>query len=91
LGEYDGSPSKFALVASTLSFGSSNEAKEPSLYAVAYRTTKDENGWHLDLWQETLTLGASLPTLPLWLASNLSVPLELKATYEETCQVLRIR
>jgi len=32
-----------------------------------------------------------LPTLPLWLASNLAVPLELEQTYEETCQVLRIR
>jgi hypothetical protein len=28
--------------------------------------------------------------MPLWLASNLAVPLELELTYEETCQVLRI-
>ena len=30
------------------------------------------------------------PTLPLWLAGNLSVPLDLEASYEETCKVLRI-
>jgi len=26
----------------------------------------------------------------LWLAENLAVPLELEATYEETCRILRI-
>jgi hypothetical protein len=61
------------------------------IYAVAYRTTKENNAWRLDLWPEPLALGQPLPTLPLWLASNLAVPLELEATYEETCQVLRIR
>jgi hypothetical protein len=35
-------------------------------------------------------LGQSLPTLPLWLADDLSVPLELEASYEETCWILRI-
>jgi Protein of unknown function (DUF4058) len=61
------------------------------IYAVAYRTTKENNAWRLDLWPEPLALGQPLPTLPLWLASNLAVSLELEATYEETCQVLRIR
>src|SRR5947199_25734 len=46
--------------------------------------------WQLETWPEPLTLGAPLPTLPLWLASNLAVPLELEPTYEETCRVLRI-
>ena len=31
-----------------------------------------------------------LPTLPLWLADNFAVPLELEECYEETCRVLRI-
>ncbi len=39
---------------------------------------------------ETLTLGQPLPTLPLWLADNLAVPLKLEESYEETCRVLRI-
>lgn len=38
----------------------------------------------------TLMLGQPLPTLPLWLADNLAVPLELEPSYEETCHVLRI-
>ena len=35
-------------------------------------------------------LGQPLPTLPLWLADNLAVPLELETSYEETCRILRI-
>jgi hypothetical protein len=35
-------------------------------------------------------VGQALPTLPLWLAANLVVPLELEASYEQTCRVLRI-
>ena len=32
----------------------------------------------------------ALPTLPLWLAENLAVPLELEGSYEETCRILRM-
>jgi hypothetical protein len=42
-------------------------------------------GWH---WP--LVVGQPLPTLPLWLADDLAVSLDLEASYEETCQVLRI-
>lgn len=66
------------------------ETTELPLYAVAYRNNKEEDGWRVDLWYEPLTLGAALPTMPLWLASDLAVPLELELTYEETCQVLRL-
>jgi hypothetical protein len=38
----------------------------------------------------SLGLGQPLPTLPLWLADNLAVPLELEGSYEETCRALRI-
>jgi hypothetical protein len=64
--------------------------KPPPLYAVAYRTTKENETWRMDTWAEVLTLTSNLPTLPLWLASDLAVPLELEASYEETCRVLRI-
>jgi hypothetical protein len=67
------------------------DAEAMQLYAVAYRTTKENDAWRMDIWPEQLALDAPLPTLPLWLASNLAVPLELELTYEETCQVLRIR
>ena len=41
-------------------------------------------------WTHALAIGQPLPTLPLWLADNLAVPLELEASYEETCRILRI-
>jgi hypothetical protein len=62
----------------------------PPLYAVACRTTKRGDAWLLETWAHALALGQPLPTLPLWLADNLAVPLELEACYEETCRVLRI-
>jgi hypothetical protein len=62
----------------------------PPLYAVACRGTKQGEGWLLETWAHALTLGQPLPTLPLWLADNLAVPLALEETYEETCRGLRI-
>jgi hypothetical protein len=62
----------------------------PPLYAVACRGTKKDKAWLLEAWAQPLTLGQPLPTLPLWLADNLTVPLELEASYEETCRALRI-
>jgi hypothetical protein len=65
-------------------------AGEPPLYAVACRTAREREGWRMDTWAEVLRLGADLPTLPLWLASDLAVPLELEASYEEALRVLRL-
>ncbi len=62
----------------------------PSIYAVACRGKKQDNGWLLEAWDHPLELGRPLPTLPLWLADNLAIPLELDECYEETCRVLRI-
>jgi hypothetical protein len=70
--------------------GSTPWPEATHLYAVAYRTTKEDDGWRMDTWPEALAPGAALPTLPLWLASDLAVPLELEAAYEETRQVLRV-
>jgi hypothetical protein len=62
----------------------------PPIYATACRWI-DRGGKHvLETWSHGLALGQPLPTLSLWLADNLAVPLELEATYEETCRVLRI-
>jgi hypothetical protein len=65
--------------------------EEPGpLCAVACRTSKADGAWQLDTWLHALTFGDPLPTLPLWLASDLAVPLDLEASYEETCRILRI-
>ena len=62
----------------------------PDLYAVACRYWKnDDRPGLLETWLHPLSL-ASLATLPLWLAPDLAVPLELESSYEETCWVLQI-
>jgi Protein of unknown function (DUF4058) len=62
----------------------------PSLYAVALRWTNRADQWILETWVNPLALSRPLPTLPLWLAEDFAVPLELEPTYEETCRILRI-
>ncbi len=66
------------------------EPEAPPLYAVACRTVRRADALHMDTWSERLAVGTPLPTLPLWLASELAVPLELEDTYEATCRALRI-
>jgi hypothetical protein len=62
----------------------------PPLYAVACRGVRPADTSQFESWLEVLTLGQPLPTLPLWLADNFSVPLELEESYEATCKALRI-
>jgi hypothetical protein len=62
----------------------------PLLYATACRMTKRDNEWTLESWAHPLTLGQPMPTLPLWLADNLAVPLELEESYEQSCAILNI-
>jgi Protein of unknown function (DUF4058) len=66
----------------------------PALYAAAGRWKRAADSprrrSRLQTWAYPLAVGQPLPTLPLWLADGLSVPLELEASYEETCQILRI-
>ncbi len=63
---------------------------QTDLYAVACRLTREGEAGRLETWSHPLAIGQALPTLPLWLASDLAVPLELEPSYEEACRVLRI-
>lgn len=60
----------------------------PPLYTAACRTTRHQDEWLLEAWTQPLALGAALPTMPLWLADDLAVPLELEASYEQSCGIL---
>jgi hypothetical protein len=62
----------------------------PAVYAAACLCACEADAWRLRAWTHTLAIGEPLPSLPLWLADDLAVPLELEATYEETCRILRI-
>ncbi len=60
------------------------------LYAAAYHPIPGEDASRLEVWQEALAVGESLPTLPLWLRGGPRVPLALEPVYELTCQELRL-
>jgi hypothetical protein len=60
------------------------------IYAVTCRRVRSGRRWRVEEWEHELAVGASLPTLPLWLTPDEYVPLELEATYEDTCRGLRI-
>jgi hypothetical protein len=65
-------------------------AQSPTIYATTCRwRTKDEKRL-LEAWHHPLILGQTLPTLPIWLNSEFSVPLDLEESYTETCRALRI-
>lgn len=66
------------------------DPEPPPLYCSACRLTKRENEWFLETWVQSLCLGRPLPTMPLWLADNLAVPLELDESYEQSCSILGI-
>jgi len=70
----------------------SSEAKswEGELYAAAYRPVVREEQTSLDIWQESLTVGSALPTMPLWLPGSLSLPVDLESTYDRTCREQRV-
>ena len=60
------------------------------IYAVSCRGITARGRWRVVESEHELAVGLPLPTLPLWLTDHLSVPLELEASYEETCRGLRI-
>ena len=62
----------------------------PPLYTAACRMTKPAGEWTLETWVQPLGIGRPLPTVPLWLADNLAVPLELEESYEQSCGILNI-
>ena len=62
----------------------------PATYAVSLRFQKPAQRTRLQTWPYPLVVGQPLPTLPLWLSADHSIPLDLEASYEDTCRLLRI-
>jgi hypothetical protein len=44
----------------------------------------------LETWSRALAVGRPLPVLPLWLSDVRAVPLDLEASYQQTCDDLSI-
>ena len=65
-------------------------ATAPPLYAASCRWLARGKKTFLEAVSVPLAVGQPLPTLPLWLAPDLAVPLDLEASYEQACRDLRI-
>jgi hypothetical protein len=65
-------------------------ATAPATYAATCRKQQGGPRARLDTWPYSLVVGQPLPSLPIWLSESHNVTLDLEASYEETCRVLRI-
>jgi hypothetical protein len=65
-------------------------ANPPDLYAASCRWIEKGKRKLLETWSHALSVGQPLPTLPLWLTEDLSVPLDLEQSYEQACHDLWI-
>ena len=62
----------------------------PPAYAATCRKRQEGRRTKLDTWSRALSIGQPLPILPVWLSRTETLTLDLEASYEETCRVLRI-
>lgn len=62
-----------------------------NLYTASYRTITRRKRCRLEAWTEPLAVGEVLPTLPLWIAPDRAVPVNLEQSYLATCAALRLR
>ena len=60
------------------------------LYAASYRPTERDEQEVLDVWHQPLVLEQSLPPMPLFLKGGPCLQVDLAATYQQTCQQLRL-
>lgn len=83
----------FHEIVNLLATSAPSSATPGPLYAAAFRTIAagKDKVIRLEAWAESLALGKPLPALPLWLAADCVLPLDLEPSYVQTCQTLRIR
>jgi hypothetical protein len=62
----------------------------PAVYAASCRWVPRGKKNYLEVFARSLAVGQPLPTIPVWLAEDLVLPLDLEPTYEQTCRFLRI-
>jgi len=60
------------------------------LCASAYHPVERAGETSLDIWHEPLSVGNTLPTVPLWLRGGLCLPVDLESSYERTCQEQKV-
>lgn len=72
--------------------GVGDEFRSPpgGLYATAYRPLRRPDAAVAQVWFSELSVGRPLPTMPLALDKSQIIPVDLDATYVESCQRSRL-
>jgi hypothetical protein len=73
-----------------LQAGPSAQLTAEGQYAVAYRPVRRQGRDEFDLWWSTFAVGEAMPTLPLALSADFSLPVDLEATYTDACRRRRL-
>jgi hypothetical protein len=60
------------------------------MYAVAYRPTRRAETDQIDTWPVVLSVGSTLPVLPLALRGSHAIPLDLNTAYDDACHRSRL-
>jgi hypothetical protein len=60
------------------------------IYAVGYRPLLRNSNREIEIWPAELAIGKSLPELPLWIAPDLAVPINLETAYQDACRRRRL-
>ena len=68
------------------------EDPENPLYCAAYRKQPhgESNLGTVDIWHNPLKIGDMLPELPLYITSEVAVPVNFEESYMKVCKVFRI-
>jgi len=66
------------------------ETEETPLYCSSYRYVSDHKAATIELWSYELAVGDVLPDVPLYISSEIAVPVRLERTYVSACNGLRI-
>jgi len=72
--------------------GIPEENKEKPLYCAAYRRTSNSDVKPaVNIWSFPLKVGDVLPELPLFITSDIAIPVNLEKSYMDVCQVFRLK
>ncbi len=64
--------------------------QDPAIYAASCRWPTNGTRARLEAWAQPLVVGQRLPMIPLWLSSDIVIPLDLEQSYEQACHDLWI-
>jgi Protein of unknown function (DUF4058) len=70
--------------------GQMADVEQNPLYANSYRPVQHGGRAEIEMWLNPLRVGDPLPTLPLFLRSDLCIEIPFEETYLETCEDQRI-